>query len=213
RGAATGRRRASGPRVPCHRSTMNPTIPREVSRRRSGLSAAPVAAALLVALAGSIGTARAQMPAVLSDGQDLTVTVAGNGLRSLAKGGDEWEFADVDPLVVRVTNLAGGRMTWSHYPGSQLLGTRPRVVPDTSTHCTVERKNCRLPGIVGKFDLIFEYELVPAPYGPGVAIHGRVENSSLPLGIAAVAYRQYLASSDEPDTVIGGFTGAIEVSF
>src|SRR5690606_34277743 len=141
------------------------------------------------------------------------VTIGGNGITRLTRDAEVWQFADVDPVVVRITNLAGGRMTWSHFTGSQMLGTAPRVESGSATRCSVVRENCTVPGVAGDFDLIFDYELVLAPHGPGVAIRGRIRESSLAVGIAAVAYRQYLASTDAPELVVGGFTGAIEVAF
>lgn len=185
-------------------------FPARAASRRTGARAS---IASIVAASALLAPADAQSPVVLADGSGLTVEIGVHGISRIRMGADTWRFVATDPLVVRLTELTGGQVTWRDVRGDELVAVRTRVRASSSTRCTVSRSRCRIPGIPGSFDLVHEYELVPAPHGPGVAIRGQLVESSLAVGIASVGYRQFVASDAVPQTVFGGFTGAVEVQF
>lgn len=170
-------------------------------------------------LAFALGTAsiasvaHAQSPVVITDGQSLSAEVGARGIIELRAGDQTWRFLPADPLVVRLTSLAGNEMSWSDHAGDTFSGRPPRVGLTSGSSCRVLRAGCSIPGATGTFTLALDYEVVPAPQGPGVAVRVSLEESTLEFGIAAIGYRQHLDARDAPETVIGGFTGAIELSF
>ena len=137
--------------------------------------------------------------------------ITANGIADISLGSEVFTFENLPPFLIRTTTIAGGQIAQADYWGHELSTTQKHIVQLSQSQCVLTWRGCALPGVVGAFDLIYQYEVLPTR--SAVAVRGRVQNSSLRIGIQAVGYRQYLAVDSTPASVTGGFTGAAHLSF
>ena len=167
---------------------------------------------LLTALAVvlSDATVLAQLtPVVLNNSRGCRARVTVNGILDITVGSDVYAFENVAPFSIRTTTLSGGQVGHGEYWGDELGTPSTQLTPLSDTQCLLAWRGCSLPGVAGKFDLAYLYE-VPTTKN-GVVVRGRLENDSLPIGIESVGYRQYLAAGSTPEAATVGFTGAAHV--
>ncbi len=173
----------------------------------------PARCLLLLLLSTALAPGIAAQSATVTDGQHLTATVDARGVRQLTVDGTTFDFADLPPLVVRTTQLASGQVTYAEHSGAGLLLSQPIVRGLGARVASVTWQRCQIPGLVGQFRVRCRYEVLDPPQGPGLAVRTTLVRSNLERGIAAIAYRQHLVSSQNPTTVYGGFAGAVELTY
>jgi hypothetical protein len=165
----------------------------------------------MLAAVASLAKAPAQTEVTLTNALGCQAKITHNGIASIALGGDVHRFEDLAPFLVCTTQIAGGLASHTQYWGEDLVTTRKELVQSSPLLCRVSWIGCKLPGVVGTFDLTYTYELLAGRNA--VAVRGRLQGNNLAVGVQAIGYRQYLAAGDTPEAVTAGFTGAVTLRF
>lgn len=176
----------------------------------------------VVLVLGMVGVAsRCPAQQLLLENGAVSAVVDDHGIESIHYQGTTIRMAQAHPLLISLTDLDNphnqGRVSPTQaievldFDGSELRGAS--YVTRRSASAASVAWTGTLPGVTGRLTAVYDFEVVDGPQGPGVVVRGRLQSSTLELGIRSLTYRHCLAASNTPNWIAGGLTGLMECEF